>query len=145
MAFDIERAKLVLSHVIVGAGAVVATLGTVHLLSANDVTALTAAFAQLGDSLTKAVVAITTIAGIASTAWITISNGPLGMLFKSTKTIAASPSLTAQVQQASIADKASVVAVTDKMPEVAGVGTTATKAGTDLANAVPSPTVQPVG
>lgn len=143
--FDVERTKLVISHGIVGAGAVVATLGTVHLLSANDATSLTAAFAQLGDSLTKALVAIVTIAGIASTTWTTLSNGPLGMLFKSTKTIAASPALTAQVQQASIADKAPVVAVTDKMPEVAGVGTTSNAAGKALATAVPSTTVQPVG
>jgi hypothetical protein len=145
MAFDIERAKLVLSHVIVGAGAVVATLGAVHVLSPDDATKASAAFAQIGDSLTKLVVAVSTLAGIASTVYVTVTNGPLGMLFKGSKAVAASPALTQQVKTASLEAKAPLVTVTDQLPEVAGVGTTATKEGVALANAVPSNTVQPVG
>ena len=85
-----------------------------------------------------------TLIALGSGIYATIASGPFASLFRSSKTIAADPSMMAQLQSTPIAQQAPLVAVTDRLPDVAGVGTTQTEAGKALAIAVPSTTVQPV-
>jgi len=58
-----------------------------------------------------------TLFGIGTAAYAFVTSGPLASLFRSTKAIVADPSLTAQLQAAPIADKAPLVAATDKLPK----------------------------
>jgi hypothetical protein len=127
----------------IAAGAI-AALGFAHVISPSDVADAGQAVSQIGDGLGKVMAGLGTLFGIASTIYAFIMSNPLMSLFRATKTIAADPTLTAQVNAAPIEQKASLVLVTDKLPEVAGVGTTRTDAGRELAAAVPSNTVQPV-
>jgi hypothetical protein len=127
----------------IAAGAI-AALGFAHVISPSDVADAGQAVSQIGDGLGKVMAGLGTLFGIASGVYAFITSGPLASLFRATKTIAADPALTAQVNAAPIAEKASLVLVTDKLPEVAGVGTTRTEAGKALADAVPSITVQSV-
>ena len=132
------------THVATGAAAAIAALGFAHVISPADVTHAGEAVSQISDGLGKIMAGLGTLMGIATGIYAFITSGPLASLFRATKTIAADPVLTAQVNAAPIAEKASLVLVTDKLPEVAGVGTTRTDAGKALADAVPSITVQSV-
>lgn len=132
------------SHVVTGAGAVIATLGFVHVLSPDDVTSAGHAVSQISGGIGEIMAGLGTLFGIATTVYAFFTSGPLASLFRATKTIAASDVLTEQVKQAPLDDKASLTIITDKLPEVAGVGTTNTPAGRALANSVPSSTVHPV-
>ena len=132
------------THVATGAAAAIAALGFAHVISPADVSNAGQAVSQISDGLGKIMAGLGTLFGIASGVYAFITSGPLASLFRATKTIAADPALTAQVNAAPIAEKASLVLVTDKLPEVAGVGTTRTEAGKALADAVPSITVQSV-
>jgi hypothetical protein len=125
------------------AGAI-AALGFAHVISPSDVADAGQAVSQIGDGLGKVMAGLGTLFGIGSGVYAFITSGPLASLFRATKAIAASPDLTKQVAEAQIEQKASLVLVTDKLPEVAGVGTTRTEAGKALADAVPSITVQSV-
>lgn len=124
------------------AASVIATLGFVHLLNPADAANATAAISQIGEGVAKIMAGSGTLITIGTGIYMTVKSSPLASLFRATKTIAADPVLTAQMAAAPLAEKASLVAVTDKLPEVAGVGTTRTDAGRALANAVPSDTVQ---
>ena len=132
------------THVATASAAVIATLGFAHVISPADVTNASQAISEIGDGLGKVMAGLGTLMGIATGVYAFITSGPLASLFRATKTIAADPALTAQVNAAPIAEKASLVLVTDKLPEVAGVGTTRTEAGKALADAVPSITVQSI-
>ena len=128
---------------IIGAAAYFGVLSPAQVQDAtNDVHRIAA---DLGDLYT----AIAGLAGIAITAYATIRSGPLASLFRAVHDIAGDPVKMEQVGAAATgittADKASLVAVTDKLPEVAKVITANTPDGQKLADAVPSPTVTTVG
>jgi hypothetical protein len=132
------------THVATGAAAAIAALGFAHVISPADVSNAGQAVSQISDGLGKVMAGLGTLIGIGSGVYAFITPGPLASLFRATKAIAADPTLTAQVQAAPLVDKAPLVFVTDKLPEVAGIGTTKTQAGKELAMSVPSPTVQSV-
>ena len=132
------------THVATAAAAVIATLGFVHVLNPADVGNATAAIGQITDGIGKIMAGMGTLIALGSGVYATITSGPFASLFRASKTIAADPVMMAQLQSTPIAQQAPLVAVTDKLPDVAGVGTTQTEAGKALAIAVPSATVQPV-
>jgi hypothetical protein len=132
------------THVATASAAVIATLGFAHVISPADVNNAGQAISQISDGLGKVMAGVGTLFGIASGVYAFINSSPLTSFLRSSKTVAASPALTEQVKVATLADKAPLVAITDKLPEVVGVGTTRTQAGQDLAAAVPSMTVQTV-
>lgn len=144
MAISQHQVAVVGTHVATAAATIVATLGFAHVISPADVNNASQAISQISDGLGKVMAGAGTLIGIGSAVYAFITSGPLASLFRATKAIAASPALTEQVKSSTLADKASLVTVTDKLPEVAGVGTTVNQAGKDLAQAVPSLTVQPV-
>lgn len=144
MAITQHQIAVVGTHVATASAAIIATLGFAHVISPADVNNAGQAISQISDGLGKVMAGVGTLIGIGSGVYAFITSGPLASLFRSAKAIAASPDLTEQVKASALLDKASLVTVTDKLPEVAGVGTTITQAGKDLAQAVPSLTVQPV-
>lgn len=127
------------------AASVVATLGFVHLLNPADAANATAAISQIGDGVAKIAAGTGTLVTIGAGVYATVSSNPIWSFLRSSKAIAASPELTQQIQAAPLVDKAPLVAITDKLPEVARVPTTNNDAGRALAAAVPSNTVQPDG
>ena len=133
------------SALAISATSVIGTLGFVHLLNPADAANATAAISQIGDGFAKMMAGAGTLITIGTSVYMTVKSSPLASLFRASKTIAADPGLTEQVKVASLADKAPLVVLTDKLPEVASVSTTRTEAGSALANAVPSNTVQTVG
>ncbi len=124
------------------AASAIATLGFVHLLNPADAANATAAISQIGDGFAKIMAGAGTLITIGGTVYATVKSSPLASLFRASKTIAADPVLTEQVKVATLADKAPLVTLTDKLPEVARVGTTNNDAGRAMANAIPSNTVQ---
>ena len=132
------------THVATAAAATIATLGFVHFLSPSQVTDATQAIGLITDGVGKIMAGMGTLIALGSGIYATIISGPFASLFRSSKTIAADPAMMAQLQSTPIAQQAPLVAVTDRLPDVAGVGTTQTEAGKALAIAVPSATVQPV-
>jgi len=133
------------SAIAISATSVISTLGFVHLLNPADADNATAAISQIGDGFAKMMAGAGTLITIGTSVYMTVKSSPLASLFRASKTIAADPRLTEQVKVASLANKAPLVVLTDKLPEVASVSTTRTEAGSALANAVPSSTVQTVG
>lgn len=132
------------AHVASITAGVIGTLGFVHVISPADVTNAGQAISQIGDGLAKVMAGLGTLFGIASTAYAFITSGPFASLFRASKDIATDPVKLQQLQATPLAQQATLVTVTDRLPEVAGVGTTRTEAGKALADAVPSITVQPV-
>lgn len=132
------------AHVATAGAAVVATLGVVHVLNPAQMTDATQAISMIGDGLAKIMTGAGTLIALASGIYATISSGPFASLFRASKDIASDPAKLAQLQSTPVAQQAPLVIVTDRLPDVAGVGTTRTEAGQALAQAVPSPTVQTV-
>jgi hypothetical protein len=140
-------------HQIVVAGAAAATFasgaiamfGYVHIVDPAQVVDATQAINQIGEGLGKVMAGVGTLAGIAIAAYNTILSSPFASLFRASAAIAADPAKMDQLKTLTVAQQAPLVAVTDKLPDVAGVGTTSTMAGQELAQAVPSNTVQPAG
>ncbi len=124
------------------AASVIATLGFVHLLNPADAANATAAISQISDGVAKIAAGAGTLITIGTGVYVTISSNPIWSFLRSSKTIAASPELTEKIKASSIEDKAPLVVLTDKLPEVARVGTTNNDAGRAMAKAVPSNTVQ---
>ncbi len=125
------------------AASVVATLGFVHLLSPADAANATAAISQIGDGLAKIMAGAGTLATIVAALIATIRSSPFASLFRAATDIASDPAKMDQLKGTPLAQQAPLVAVTDKLPDVANVGTARTDAGFALARAVPSVTVQP--
>lgn len=132
------------THIATAGATAVATLGMVHLLNPDQVNSAGQAITQIGTGVSSIMTGAGTLVALASGIYAAITSGPLASLFRATKAIAASPELTEQVKVSAIADKAPLVALTDKLPEVVGVGTTRDDAGKALAAAVPSASVQTV-
>ena len=131
------------THVATAAATAIATLGMVHVLSPADVTNATAAIGQITDGVGKIMAGIGTLVAVGSGVYATLMASPFASLFRASATIASDPAKLAQLKATPTAQQATLVAVTDRLPDVSGVGTTGTPAGQALANAVPSPTVQP--
>lgn len=121
----------------------VAVFGYVHIIDPAQVSDATQAISSIGDGLGKIMTGVGTLAGIAIAAYNTIKSGPFASLFRASAAIAADPAKMEQLKTLTVAQQAPLVAVTDKLPDVAGVGTTRTDAGMALAQAIPSNTVQP--
>jgi hypothetical protein len=132
------------TQVATAAASVIATLGVVHLLTPADVTNSTAAIGQITDGIGKIMTGAGTLIAIGSGVYATIMASPFASIFRASKAIASDPAKLAQLQATPTDQQAALVTVTDRLPDVAGVGTVRTAAGQALANAVPSPTVQPV-
>jgi hypothetical protein len=138
--------QIVVAGTFIGSSAasVVATLGMVHLLSPADVNAATQAVGQITDGVAKIMLGAGTLLTIGGGVYTTIRSSPFASLFRASATIAADPVKMKQLEATPLAQQAPLVAVTDKLPDVATINTTRTPAGQALASAVPSPTVQPL-
>lgn len=122
----------------------VAMFGYVHIIDPAQVNDATQAISQIGEGLGKIITGVGTLAGIGIAAFNVIKSSPFASLFRASAAIAADPVKLDQLKTLTVAQQAPLVAVTDKLPDVAGIGTTSTEAGQALAQAVPSVTVQPV-
>lgn len=131
-------------HVVSYAMGGISMFAALHLVTGGDAQSATNALNTIGHGFSEIVAGVATLATIASGTYAALAASPLAQLFRSTKAIAADPAKQAQLQSATIDQKAAIVSITDKLPEVAGVGTSATPAGKALADAVPSNTVQTV-
>lgn len=132
------------AHIATSAATVVATLGVVHVLNPAGVGDATQAISQISDGFAKIMTGVGTLVALGSGIYATIKSSPFASLFRASADIAADPAKLAQLQSTPIAQQAPLVAVTDRLPDVAGVGTARTPAGQALAQAVPSSTVQPI-
>lgn len=130
------------SHAVVAAGGAIGALAFFGGLDHAQVQEATQDVNRIASDVADLIGAVASLAALAMGAYSTIKSGPIGSFIRSSQAIAASPKLMEQVKSASIDEKASVVAITDKLPEVAGVATVNTIQGRDLASAVPSSTVQ---
>lgn len=132
------------AHVATAAATIIATLGFTHVLAPGQVTDATQAISMIGDGLGKIMTGLGTLIALASGIYATVTSGPFASLFRASAAIAADPAKMAQLKTLTVEQQAPLVAVTDRLPDVAGVGTTQTGAGQALAQAVPSNTVQPI-
>ena len=132
------------THIATAAAATIATLGFIHIFSPQQVTDATQAIGQISDGIGKIMAGMGTLIALASGLYATITSGPFASLFRSAQTIAADPAKLAQLQATPFAQQAPLVTVTDKLPDVAGVGTTSTPSGKALSMSIPSTTVQSV-
>ena len=132
------------THAVVGAGSALAALAYFGVLSPSDLQSATDDVKRIAADLSDLYAAVASLVVIGTTVFATVKSGPLASLFRAAASISKDPVKMAEVQAAPIAEKANVVAITDKMPEVAGVSTTPTQAGSLLASAVPSQTVRVV-
>lgn len=130
------------THLAAAAGAVIATLGFSHIATPDQVADATTAIGQISDGVALIMKGGGTLFGVGVGIYAFIKSGPFASLFRAAASIAADPAKVAQLKTLTVAEQAPLVAVTDKLPDVAGVGTTRTEAGQALAQAVPSPTVQ---
>lgn len=133
------------THLVAAAGAVVATLGFSHIATPDQVADATTAIGQLSDGVALIMKGGGTLLGIGVGIYAFIKSGPLSMLFRAAASIAADPAKVAQLKTLTVAEQSPLVAVTDQLPNVAGVATTSTPAGARLADSVPSSTVQTAG
>lgn len=139
-----DQVKSITRTITVSISSIGATAAAFHLIGAEDPQKLIDAMNAIGNGIASIMVAIGAISTAAMGIWGVIEQSPLRKLFSSTKTIAADPAKVVELQQATIADKAPLALLTDKLPEVATVGTTRSEGGLALAAAVPSNTVNPV-
>lgn len=145
MSITYDQVKAGGRHVLTSAASIIGTLAAVKIISGGDAASLQASLDHISHGVAEIAAGVTTIVTITSGVYAAISASPLWQLLRGSKAVAADPAKVEQLKKASIADKAPLAILTDKLPEVAGVGTTDTVAGKALANAVPSNTVQPIG
>lgn len=140
-----DQINAALRHVATAVASIVGTLAAVKIISGGDAASLQASLDHITHGAAEILAGVTTLVTVASGAWAAISASPLGQLLRGSKAVAADPAKMEQLKTMSVEQQAPLVKVTDKLPEVAGVGTTSTAAGQALAAAVPSNSVQPVG
>lgn len=133
------------THIAAGAAAVVATLGFTHIATPDQVSDATTAIGQISDGVALIMKGGGTLFGIGVAIYAFVKSGPFSSLFRAAAAISADPSKMDQLKSLTVAEQAPLVAVTDKLPNVANVATTPTAAGQQLALAVPSTTVQVAG
>lgn len=130
------------SHAVVGAGGAIGAVAFFGGLNQAQVAEATQDVSRIAADVKDLIGAVSSLAVLAMTAYSVIKSGPLASFFRAAADIASDPKMMAKAKEATIDQKAPVVVITDKMPEVAGVATMNTKSGQDLATAVPSNTVQ---
>lgn len=130
------------SHAVVAAGGAIGALAFFGGLDHAQVQEATQDVNRIASDVADLIGAVGSLAALAMAAYSTIKSGPLGSFLRASQAIAASPKLMDQVRAAPLDQKASVVAITDNLPEVAGVATVNTRGGQALATAVTSSTVQ---
>ncbi len=130
------------SHTVVAAGGAIGAVAFFGGLDQAQVAEATQDVNRIAADVKDLVGAVGSLAALAMTAYSVIKSGPFASFFRAAADIAADPKKMAQVQVASLEQKASVVTITDKLPEVAGVATVDTRGGQALATAVPSNSVQ---
>lgn len=133
------------SAVAVFASGAVTMFGYAHIIDPTQVADATQAISQIGEGAAKVVTGVGTLVGIGLAAFNVIRSSPFASLFRASAAIAADPAKMDQLKTLTVAQQAPLVTVTDKLPQVTGVGTTLTTEGLELAQAVPSNTVQPAG
>jgi len=132
------------SHAVVGASGIVAGVAFFGGLDPTQVQTATQDISRIAADVKDLVAAAISLGGLAMTAYSVLKASPLTSFFRSAVEIASDPKKLDQVKASTLNQQAPVVTVTEKMPDVAIVGTTDTKAGLALATAVPSSNVQVV-
>lgn len=141
----LDQVKVLGAHLATFAGGSITMFAALHIITASDANNAATALTQLSHGVAEVLASLGTLVGIVSATYATIMASPLGAFFRSAKAVAADPSKMDQLKIMTVEQQAPIVKITDKLPEVAGVGTTSTAAGKALADAVPSNSVQPVG
>lgn len=132
------------SHAVVAAGGAIGAVAFFGGLDQAQVAEATQDVSRIAADVKDLVGAVGSLAALAMTAYSVIKSGPFASFFRSAGEIASDPKKLALVKGFTLDQQAPVVTVTEKMPDVAIVGTTDTKAGQALATAVPSNNVQVV-
>jgi hypothetical protein len=130
------------SHAVVGASGIVAGVAFFGGLDPTQVQTASEDISRIAADVKDLVAATISLGGIAMTAYSVIKSGPFASFFRAARDIASDPKMLDQVKAATLDQQAPVVTITEKMPDVAIVGTNDTKAGQALATAVPSNNVQ---
>lgn len=137
-----DQIKSATRSVSISVSSMVAGAAMFGLAGSGDPQKVVDAINSIGEGLASITTGVGALITIGMGIWGFISSNPLSQLFRSTKTIAADPVKIEELKVSTIADKAPLALLTDKLPEVASVATVRTDAGRELAAAVPSPTVQ---
>jgi hypothetical protein len=137
-----DQIKSATRSVSISVSSMVAGAAMFGLAGAGDPQKVIEAINAIGEGLASIATGVGALITIGMGIWGFISSNPLRQLFSSTKAIAADPVKIEELQTSTIADKAPLALLTDKLPEVANVATARTEAGRELAAAVPSQTVQ---
>lgn len=130
------------THTVAAAGTGIAVAAFAGVFDQAQVTEATGYVKRIASDVSDLIGAVSGLIALVSAGFAVLRSGPLGSLIRAASTIAGSQKFTDQLKAAPLGDKATVVAITDQIPEVAGVGTSNTPAGKALATAVPSNTVQ---
>jgi hypothetical protein len=131
-------------HVVSFSMGIVAGLAAVHAINGPTASGAGDAISQISSGMASVIAGVTTLVTIISGLYAAFSASPLSQLFKGSAAVASDPAKMQQLEAATFDQKASLVKVTDKLPEVAAIGTTATAAGRAIETAVQSNTVQSI-
>jgi hypothetical protein len=129
-------------HVATAGASIVGTLAAMKVISGGDAENIQNAINTIGHGTAEIITGLATLSVAVSGLYSALAASPLAQLFKGSRAVMADPEKVAQLRAAPIEDKASVAAVTDKLPEVASVLVLPTRAGNALADAVPSESVK---
>lgn len=132
------------SHGVAIAGGALSALFFAGVLTQAQVHDATGDINRIVSDLKDLYGAVSGLVAIGAGAYAVVKSGPFASFFRSAGEIASDPKKLAQVKSFTLDQQAPVVTVTEKMPDVAIVGTTDTQAGKALATAVPSNNVQVV-
>lgn len=121
-------------HVLTMVAAVIGTLAALKVISAGDAANLQSSLDQISHGAAEFLTGVTALVVALSGAYAAISANPIWQLLRGAKAISADPTLAAQVP---LETKQEMVKATDKLPGVDSV-----VASPEIANAVPSNTVQ---
>jgi hypothetical protein len=145
LSLTVDQLKSAGRHVgSIAAGAVLGA-ASLKLISGGDASSLQSSFDQIGHGLTEVFAGVAALAAAATTAYATISANPVVRLLRGLIEVKSDPTKMEQVKNASLADKANLISVTDALTEVEGVPLTPTKDGNAIAQLVPSQSVDVVG
>lgn len=130
------------THIIVGAGTGLTVAAYFGVLDPAQVQEATSDVKRIASDVTDMVGAVSGLVTVLTLGFATLRAGPLGSLIRAASAVASSQRFTEQLKAAPAEQKAPVVAITDKLPEVRSVPVTNDEAGKALAGLVQSSTVQ---
>lgn len=139
-----HQLAVIASHGVVAAGAGIGALAFFGGFTPDQAQEATALVNRISADVKDLIGAFASLGSLLMIAYSAIKSGPFASFFRAAADIAADPKKMAQVQAATLEQKAPVVSITDKLPEVAGIATNDTIGGNALATAVPSNSVQVV-